>query len=366
MQPLVSILIPAYNHEKYVQESIQSVISQDYQNIELIILDDGSKDSTLHKIEELKDICEKRFVNFKYLSRENQGTCVTCNELLKMATGKYVGLFASDDRYEEHAISSLVDVLEKDEEVALAFGINKIIDSDGKYCFWNENFNNIYEENKCKWKSFTDCLKDVHKIDFKSNDLGSYESLFLGGNHIGNGYLIRKSVFDIIGYFTKDAPLEDYWLMLQIAKYAKMKFVDIPTFCYRWHGDNTASQKERMISMENKTICHEMSEVAKSFSLNDKCLDSYKKFRESLLLITKDNYQKANKLNDDLTDCQSRFDETLKKFLSIYALLKFYKKILKFLGKLTRSKTLKNQENAVTNLYYILNEQIAKNKNKQL
>ena len=52
--PLVSVLIPAYNHEKYVQETINSIINQTYQNIELIIYDDGSKDSTCNKTKQFK------------------------------------------------------------------------------------------------------------------------------------------------------------------------------------------------------------------------------------------------------------------------------------------------------------------------
>ena len=54
MNSLVSVLIPAYNHEKYVQEAIKSIINQNYENIELFVLDDGSKDNTWQKILEMK------------------------------------------------------------------------------------------------------------------------------------------------------------------------------------------------------------------------------------------------------------------------------------------------------------------------
>ena len=60
MSELVSVLIPAFNHEKYIQEAIISVINQSYENIELIVIDDGSADSTWNKIQELKLECEKR------------------------------------------------------------------------------------------------------------------------------------------------------------------------------------------------------------------------------------------------------------------------------------------------------------------
>lgn len=81
-QPLVSIVIPCYNHEKYVQESIQSVIEQDYDNIELIIIDDGSSDNSVTKIKEMIQVCQKRFKRFEFRHRPNKGLCATLNEAL--------------------------------------------------------------------------------------------------------------------------------------------------------------------------------------------------------------------------------------------------------------------------------------------
>ena len=61
INPLVSVIIPAYNHEKYIKKAIESIINQTYENIELIIVDDGSDDFTWNKIQEMKPLCEKRF-----------------------------------------------------------------------------------------------------------------------------------------------------------------------------------------------------------------------------------------------------------------------------------------------------------------
>lgn len=81
-KPLVSVVIPCYNHENYVQECIKSAIEQDYENIELIIIDDGSKDESVNKIQELVPGCEKRFCRFEFRTRPNKGLCKTLNEAL--------------------------------------------------------------------------------------------------------------------------------------------------------------------------------------------------------------------------------------------------------------------------------------------
>ena len=72
-QLLVSVVIPCYNHEKFIQDCIQSVIDQTYQNIELIIIDDGSKDSSVEIIEKMLPACEQRFVRFEFRNRPNKG-----------------------------------------------------------------------------------------------------------------------------------------------------------------------------------------------------------------------------------------------------------------------------------------------------
>ncbi len=96
-KPLVSVVIPCYNHENFVQDSIQSVIDQTYQNIELIIIDDGSKDGSVEKIQEMIPACQERFVRFEFRHRPNKGLSATLNEALEWCEGEYYSPIASDD-----------------------------------------------------------------------------------------------------------------------------------------------------------------------------------------------------------------------------------------------------------------------------
>ena len=252
---LVSVLVLAYNHEKYVQDTIKSIISQTYQNIELIIVDDGSKDNTWGKIQELQEECEQRFVRTYFETKENEGTCKTMNKLLDLANGEYVIVVASDDMIKSNMIEKEVDFLSKNPDYALVVGDNEIIDSEGKRCFWDKKRNITYQKN-AEYKTFASFLQYLAKFNFCSEKFGRYDMCYLG-NHVPNGYLIRKSIFEKIGKFTTEAPLEDWWLMLQISKYAKMKFLNEILFSYRWHSSNTIKQEEKMRVFVEKTKAYE-------------------------------------------------------------------------------------------------------------
>ena len=75
--PLVSVIIPVYNHERYVQTAIKSIIDQTYQNIQLLVIDDGSKDSSYQKVMEIKEECEKRFPKTYFETKPNVGSRAT-------------------------------------------------------------------------------------------------------------------------------------------------------------------------------------------------------------------------------------------------------------------------------------------------
>ena len=182
---LVSVLVPAYNHEKYVQDTINSIIAQTYKNIELIVLDDGSKDSTWQKIEEMKDKCEERFVRVHFETKENEGTCKTLNKLISLAQGEFIYLIASDDLAKPQAIEKEVVFLSKHNDYGLVVGDNEIIDSDSKRCYWDEKKNNVYKQNEATYKTFVDFLS-LKNPYFYNKSFGSYSTLYIR-NYIPNG-----------------------------------------------------------------------------------------------------------------------------------------------------------------------------------
>lgn len=249
--PLVSVITPAFKHEDYVQSTMISVINQTYPRLEYIIIDDGSPDHTSEKISQLEVEAKKRFESFTFIQRPNKGIIKTLNEALTYANGEYVYFIASDDIASPIAIETLLNFLSKHSDYGLVVGDNTLIDSNGIDCYWDIMRNNVYDKKDALYKSFGEYLQERRRdVDFNSEKFGTYESL-IKGNYVVNGPLVRKSILEAVGYFSEKAALEDFYLMLQISKISKIKFLNEPLMKYRWHNTNTAKNP---IGMFNKSI----------------------------------------------------------------------------------------------------------------
>ena len=95
--PLVSVIIPAYNHEKYIGLSLQSILEQNYPSIELIVINDGSSDTTGAIASEFCSSHADAFKHVLYIDKPNEGVTKTLNHGVTVANGDYVFLIASDD-----------------------------------------------------------------------------------------------------------------------------------------------------------------------------------------------------------------------------------------------------------------------------
>jgi alpha-1,3-rhamnosyltransferase len=244
------------------------------------VIDDGSTDNSFNKILEMKELYSNRFIRFVALRQNNKGLICVLNELIGLSRGDYISLVASDDVLETDAISSEISVLNANPNIMLVTGKNDIIDSNGNVCYWDEQRNNVYEKTKAKWLSFSDYISDTLKINLKGKEFGRYDKL-LECNHVPNGYLIRKSVFDLIGSFTSQAPLEDWWLMLQVSKYGELGFIDKTVLKYRWHGTNQMNNIERIMQMEQTTRLYEYQLLANMS--DDGKLNFFNKFRHDYI-----------------------------------------------------------------------------------
>ena len=116
MNKLVSILIPCYNSERFILDSINSFLKQDYENIEIIIVDDGSTDDSLRIVESIKD------VRVHVYSQSNSGACVARNIAFEKCHGDYIMYFDADDLINKSYVSSLVKCLRDANDLSIATG----------------------------------------------------------------------------------------------------------------------------------------------------------------------------------------------------------------------------------------------------
>ena len=251
--PLISVIVPAYNHERYVETAVRSVLDQDWPRIELIVIDDGSGDGTWDVLQRLCPECERRLERVVMIRQENQGTCVTMNRLCQHARGDFAGLLASDDAYLPGAFRRLLEPMVRDDATGVVVGRNELMDGDGRHGYWNERQELVYDQGSAKYVFFNDFIRSYSGVDDQGPDFGSYPAL-LKVNHVANGAMIRKSALDKVLPFTKDAPLEDWWLHLQLSKVTRYATVPEPTFRYRWHATNTIRQRERMDRYYRQTL----------------------------------------------------------------------------------------------------------------
>lgn len=258
--PLVSVLMPAYNHERYVETAIRSVLDQQGVRIELLVVDDGSKDGTWDVLCRLRGECERRFERVVMETQANQGTCGTMNRLCSLAQGDFVLVLASDDALCPDALRNLVAPMLADDGVGVTVGRNELMDGEGRPCFWDADRRTVYDRSAAKYETFEAYLGESTGVDPFGERFGDYGEL-VKVNHVGNGALLRKSALDLVLPFAKEAPLEDWWLHLQLAKVTRYRMVGERTFRYRWHDANNVKRDDRMARFYRETMAWEERKV---------------------------------------------------------------------------------------------------------
>lgn len=220
LPPMVSVLLASYNHEKYIEAAVRSVMEQKGVAFELIVLDDGSKDKSPEILEKLS-----AELKFRYIHRENKGVVATLNEMLELARGKYFCTFSSDDIMPPNRLRKQSDYLVSHPEAAGCFGQVKPMSENG---IVSENLDPVF-------------LKSVPEIRF--------EEFFLGLKplHGCAEMFVTEKVRRLGGYDTRFF-FEDYPLYLKVLyEYGPQPVLpDIVCCHYRDHGNNMHANHNRM------------------------------------------------------------------------------------------------------------------------
>jgi len=182
--PLVSIVIPVYNGSNYLREAIDSALAQTYNNLEILVINDGSKDNT-------EEIAKSYGNKIRYFAKENGGISTALNFGIKQMKGEYFSWLSHDDLYYPQKIARAVEELSKIEDK------NTIIISDLDYI--DENYNKIY----------TTTYKE-HMLAYPNREYSYLYPIIYNRTH-GCTHLISKTVFDTVGLFDeKLLAVQDY------------------------------------------------------------------------------------------------------------------------------------------------------------
>ena len=239
--PLVSVVIPCFNHESFVKDSIQSVIDQSYENIELIIIDDGSDDDSVQIIEDISKQCKKRFVRFEFRHRPNKGVSATLNEALEWCQGKYFSALASDDQILPNKTEVQVEYLEKNNDVQAVMSSVKWINSD----------NEIISERKSSYREY------------------DFEDIFLSKQSLyACTQISRLESVKSVGGYKVGCVIEDWYMWLKLSELGRIVSLEDTLVNYRMHDDNTIKKGEIIYSG--------MIEVAEEYKLHPLFLKAIK------------------------------------------------------------------------------------------
>lgn len=242
---LVSICLPTYNGEKFLSEALDSLISQNYKNIELIVSDDNSIDATLEIVKRFE---EK--VNFPVLifNHKPSGIGANWNNCIKQARGKYIKFLFQDDVLYPGCITQMVEVIQENKKIGLVSCKRKILYHEGISGGedWKKKYGNLQAGVE---------TKSVGNISILDKSLFKSPVLLKSPlNKIGEptAVLFEKKILNKVGMFREDLDqILDYELFYRILKFKKIAIIEKPLVGFRLHP-----QQATRINLKNNSNEH--------------------------------------------------------------------------------------------------------------
>ncbi len=247
-EPIVSVVMPAYNAEKYIVEAILSILNQTYSNLELIIVDDASTDETYSVI---KSFTDKRIVLER--NENNKGIAFSTNRAIEIAKGNYIALMDDDDIAFPRRLEYQIDYLENHKDIDIIGGRSEDINADGSH----RTFGGMPRNNPNYIKSW---------LLFKCLD-------FRNGTT-----MMRRDFIDKYNLRYRDGYLgmQDYQFFIESSKVGKISSIDEYLIKYRIHDNNETKKQQTLNRLERERIYSNMrvdSLRMSGFILNEEQID---------------------------------------------------------------------------------------------
>ena len=243
--PLVSVIMGAYNAEGFLSETLESILHQNYPNLELIVIDDASTDGTWPLLQSFKNLRLRIYRN-----RTNRGIPATRNRGLRLAKGQYLTFFDHDDLMLPGAIRRRVGFLEKNKQAKAVFGFVDAIVGKNGYLLRTSPRAGVLGMHKRYMRFFR---------LFKVVDLEMARRFFLTPLISLSTLMVCKNVIQRVGGLRRDLKItDDIDFIFKLMKITPLYFQDIAIKNYRWHGMNTSS-----VRTNRKVFLQEISTIKK-------------------------------------------------------------------------------------------------------
>lgn len=248
MNTCVSVIIPSFNHEKFILDCLDSLSAQTYDNLDVIVCDDCSSDKTYEILIENKDKYSAVFSSFTVLKNEmNMGITHSLNRMLKIAKGEYIKIIASDDMFTKDAIREYVACFEKNKDIS-------VIVSDG-----------IVVEEESSYLEIKECRRFFNEKPTYSD---FYNDIYIENKVFAPGMIMKKSVYDNYGMYDESIIIEDMEYNIRLAVNGiKHFFLDKPLIYYRMNSNSSTS----VIKNKNYT-----KRIGKKYDAQKRILEKYK------------------------------------------------------------------------------------------
>lgn len=230
-EPLVSVVMPAYNSEGYIAQSIQSIIDQTYNNWELIIINDGSSDKSVEIVNTFNDKRIKLFHN-----ETNCGLAVTRNKLFDLAHGDFIAILDSDDLARPDRLTKQVSFLTANQDYGMIGSWISLIDGQG-----------IRLNKTMKYKAKPQEIPGI---------------LFLDNYFSQSSVMMRKAIAMSQKYNLEYPPCEDYDLWIRVSRITKVWNLQESLIDYRVHNSNISkTQADRREVSERLILKNQLDEI---------------------------------------------------------------------------------------------------------
>jgi glycosyltransferase involved in cell wall biosynthesis len=254
-QPMVSVIVPLYNHARYIEATLESFANEGHPNLEVVMIDDGSKDDSFTVAQAWLEHHPNVFTNVSLERQDNAGITKTLNRLVARSNGEFITMVASDDLLLPGGIQVRLAALERRPDWLAVFGDATVINAEGQETAPSA----LYKLNRANTKALV-------------NDQFRTQELILRWSVPGPVLLARRQTYDPVhglGGFNESRFLEDRYFYLRLLALKSLGFVEARVAAYRIHGKNTINQQELHGLMWNDTFESE-NELLNKFTGQDR------------------------------------------------------------------------------------------------